>query len=133
MESSSGEFSSFDDSSEQTEIELKSSSTEETEYKDVPKTEELDNQQIDIETESIQTENDDEAKSKPESEKKDEWDDVLGSGGLLKKILKEGQEDTRPKRLELCTINYKCTLEDGKEVEKGENVIIQLSDLEVWI
>lgn len=131
MESSSGEFSSFDDSSEQTEIELKSSSTEETEYKDVPKTEELDNQQIDIETESIQTENDDEAKSKPESEKKDEWDDVLGSGGLLKKILKEGQEDTRPKRLELCTINYKCTLEDGKEVEKGENVIIQLSDLEV--
>lgn len=63
--------------------------------------------------------------------KQDEWEDVLGSGALLKKILQPGTENTRPQRLDMCVLNYKCSLEDGTEVETAENAKIQLGDLEV--
>jgi FKBP-type peptidyl-prolyl cis-trans isomerase len=72
--------------------------------------------------------------STPRPEKIDEepeWIDLLGSESLLKKITKVGQPDTRPQRLQKCTINYELTLSDGTFVERKENQEIQLGDCEV--
>lgn len=66
-----------------------------------------------------------------ESEKKSEWEDLLGSGSLMKRIIKEGQPDTRPQRLERCFINYECRLEDGTLVEGKEYFEMLLGDCEV--
>lgn len=66
-----------------------------------------------------------------EETKKEEWEDVLGSGGLMKKIIREGKSDTRPQRLERCIINYECTLEDGKLVERQDHFELLLGDCEV--
>lgn len=63
---------------------------------------------------------------------KPEWIDLLGSGSILKKIVKEGTPDTRPKRLENCKIRYECTLEDGTIVEKLDDFLFQLGDCEVY-
>lgn len=60
-----------------------------------------------------------------------EWEDVLGSGALMKKTIKEGQPDTKPKRQMICTINYTCTLSNGEFVEKFENLKVQQGDLDV--
>lgn len=60
-----------------------------------------------------------------------EWQDLLGSGGIMKKILVEGKPDTRPQRLERCTINYECTLENGDLIEKEEYIEVLLGDHEV--
>lgn len=68
-----------------------------------------------------------------EKNKKNEWEDLLGSGSLMKKIVREGQPDTRPQRLERCFINYKCMLEDGTLVEEKENFEMLLGDCEVGI
>lgn len=66
-----------------------------------------------------------------EREKKNEWEDLLGSGSLMKKILREGEPDTRPMRLESCFINYVCKLEDGTVVEEKKNFEMLLGDCEV--
>lgn len=63
--------------------------------------------------------------------KTDGWEDILGSGSLLKKIVQEGKPDSRPQRMENCIINYTCTLEDGKLVEKKDKFKVQLGDYEV--
>lgn len=83
-------------------------------------------------------EDSDKFKSKEEDESSDEkkepaneWEDVLGSGALLKKILIEGMENRRPQRLDICTLNYTCSLENGDVVESGTNFTIQMGDLEV--
>lgn len=62
----------------------------------------------------------------------DEWEDILGSGALMKKTIREGEPDTKPKRLMICTINYKCTLENGDLVEQIQNLKLYQGDLEVF-
>lgn len=69
-----------------------------------------------------------------EAKRKDEWQDILGSGVIMKKILKEGEPDSRPRRSEKCLINYTCRLEDADEetfVEKGESYEIGLGEGDV--
>lgn len=60
-----------------------------------------------------------------------EWQDLLGSGSIMKKILIEGKPESRPQRLERCTINYECLLENGDLIEKQENLEVLLGDHEV--
>lgn len=60
-------------------------------------------------------------------ENKDEWVDLLGSGSIMKKIIREGLPDTKPQRLQKCRINYTCTLEDDPEVilqEEGNEIFL---------
>lgn len=68
-------------------------------------------------------------------DKKPEWEDILGSGSVLKKLLKEGDdsEGLRPHRSDICTISYEIRLRDGgKElVEKQERIKIYVGDNEV--
>ncbi len=45
--------------------------------------------------------------------------------------MKEGTPDSRPERSFICKINLEGTLEDGTVVEKEDNRIIQLGDVEV--
>lgn len=61
----------------------------------------------------------------------DEWMDILGNDQLRKKVLKAGLPDSRPNRGDLCTIQIVGKLEDGTIVEKEEETIIQLGDMEV--
>ncbi|XP_046970540.1 peptidyl-prolyl cis-trans isomerase FKBP8-like isoform X2 [Vanessa cardui] len=65
----------------------------------------------------------------------EEWQDVLGSGALLKKILKTGDESegSRPQRTDICRISYELKLRDGTQdlVEKRDHVKIYLGDNEV--
>jgi FK506-binding protein 8 len=76
--------------------------------------------------------NDDSSSPRPEKiDEEPEWIDLLGSESLLKKITKVGQPDTRPQRLQKCTINYELTLSHGTFVERKENQEIQLGDCEV--
>lgn len=49
----------------------------------------------------------------------------------MKKVLKEGTPETRPARAFICTINLEGSLEDGTVVEKQDNLVIQLGDVEV--
>lgn len=65
------------------------------------------------------------------NEKKDQWEDLLGSGCLMKKIIKHGEPDTRPQRLEKCLINYECKLENGTVVEEMKDFEMLLGDCEV--
>ena len=59
---------------------------------------------------------------------KDEWLDILGSGQILKKVLREGQKDTRPQRNDVCVVNIEGKLEDGTVIEKYENLTINAGD-----
>ncbi|XP_049876963.1 peptidyl-prolyl cis-trans isomerase FKBP8 [Pectinophora gossypiella] len=73
-------------------------------------------------------------KEKPAEAKTDEWQDVLGSGTLLKKILKAGDESDglRPHRSDICRISYEVKIRDtGDLVEKRDQVKIYLGDNEV--
>lgn len=66
--------------------------------------------------------------------KTDEWQDVLGSGALLKKIIKEGNESSgsRPQRSDICRISYELKIRDTEHiVEKREQVKIYLGDNEI--
>ncbi|XP_046403600.1 peptidyl-prolyl cis-trans isomerase FKBP8 [Ischnura elegans] len=60
-----------------------------------------------------------------------EWLDILGSGQLKKKVIKAGENDSRPERYHVCVVNIQGTLEDGTVVEKYENYRFQLGDAEV--
>ncbi|KAJ1530594.1 hypothetical protein ONE63_005476 [Megalurothrips usitatus] len=70
-----------------------------------------------------------------ESEKaedgKSEWLDILGSGQIKKKILVEGEKDTRPQRSDLCEINLEGRLKDGTIIEKYDNLFLHAGDGEV--
>ncbi|XP_044736568.1 peptidyl-prolyl cis-trans isomerase FKBP8 [Chrysoperla carnea] len=62
----------------------------------------------------------------------DEWFDVLGSGCLKKKIIKEGLgSETRPQRTDVCTIRLIGKLENGTIVEEFDKLKVQVGDLEV--
>ncbi|CAH2042527.1 unnamed protein product, partial [Iphiclides podalirius] len=65
----------------------------------------------------------------------DEWQDLLGSGALLKKIIKSGDESEglRPHRSDVCRISYEVKIKDGNGeiIEKRDQVKIYLGDNEV--
>lgn len=60
-----------------------------------------------------------------------EWIDVLSTGHLKMKILKQGEPDTRPQPNDVCEIKLKGTLEDGKIVDFYNSLKIQLGCHEV--
>lgn len=57
--------------------------------------------------------------------------DLLGNGQLVKKIITKGLPESRPERLNLCTVNICGKLEDGTVVEEYKNFIFQLGDFEL--
>lgn len=63
-------------------------------------------------------------------ETKDEWMDVLGNGQLKKKVVKEGEDGTRPNKRDMCKLKVVCEV-NGKIVEEEDDVMIQLGDMEV--
>lgn len=64
------------------------------------------------------------------SEKKEDYMDILGNGTLLKKVIKEGQ-DERPEGRDIAVINYTGRLEDGTIVEEERDFVVQIDDVEV--
>lgn len=60
----------------------------------------------------------------------DEWIDILGNGQLKKKVLKKGQDGTRPNRGDMCTLKITGKLKDDTLVEEYDNLVIQLGDIE---
>lgn len=87
-------------------------------------------------TESLETIMSDETVIPEINEKIDnepEWIDMLGSGSVMKKIIKIGTPDTRPKRLQNCKIRYECSLDDGDIVDTSEEFTLQLGDCEVML
>ncbi|XP_022118759.2 peptidyl-prolyl cis-trans isomerase FKBP8 [Pieris rapae] len=64
-----------------------------------------------------------------------EWQDLLGSGSILKKILKKGDdsEGLRPQRSDICRISYELRIRNGKHenIEKRDQVKIYLGDNEI--
>lgn len=64
--------------------------------------------------------------------KEQTYQDILGSGDLLKKIIKQGAHDERPLKGEQVVINLVGRLEDNDDIfEKEENFEITLGDCEV--
>ncbi|XP_050682434.1 peptidyl-prolyl cis-trans isomerase FKBP8 [Leptidea sinapis] len=65
----------------------------------------------------------------------EEWQDLLGSGAILKKIITEGDESEglRPQRNDICKISYEVRHRDGNRdiVEKRDQVKIYLGDSEI--
>lgn len=73
-------------------------------------------------------------KSDADETKTDEWQDVLGSGALLKKIIKVGEESNglRAHRSDICRISYEVKIKDTDHVvEKRDHVKIYLGDNEI--
>ena len=52
----------------------------------------------------------------------DEWDDLLGSGALLKRVVKEGQPRTNPDQDQTCHVSYACYVLDAETGERGDLV-----------
>ncbi|XP_037961794.2 peptidyl-prolyl cis-trans isomerase FKBP8 [Plutella xylostella] len=75
------------------------------------------------------------ANPKSPDEKKEEWQDVLGSKAILKKQLKQGDESEglRPQRGDICRISYELKLRDGNQhvIEKRDQLKIYLGDNEL--
>ncbi|XP_056638956.1 peptidyl-prolyl cis-trans isomerase FKBP8 [Diorhabda sublineata] len=70
--------------------------------------------------------------SKPEEETpKPEWVDLLGSGAIMKKIVVEGEPNSRPRRNEKCVINYSCYLEDETLIQQERNFELNLGESDV--
>ncbi|GJQ85529.1 hypothetical protein Trydic_g10830 [Trypoxylus dichotomus] len=93
--------------------------------------ENLENKTNNVENESAQSDKD-ENKDIPGAEKSpQEWEDILGSGSIMKKTIQAGKADSRPQRLQICEINYESKLESGILVEKCDNFIMQLGDCDV--
>lgn len=59
------------------------------------------------------------------------WVDILGSGQLNKKVLKPGEPDTRPQRLEICLVSGFGKLADDTIVETFDNLEVCLGDGEL--
>lgn len=60
-----------------------------------------------------------------------EWVDLLGSGAIMKKIIKEGTPNTRPERQQMCSIGYELYIKEDKVIEKQEKLEIDLGDSDV--
>lgn len=82
---------------------------------------------------SEQNNKDELSKSVNESEIKEEtYQDILGSGDLLKKIIKQGTSDDRPMKGEQILINLVGRLEEKDDIiEEEKNLEITLGDCEV--
>lgn len=63
----------------------------------------------------------------------DEWLDVLGSGGLKKKVLKAGIVDSRPVKGDTVIIQANGRLEDDTEVDKHTQLTFTIGDGEVIV
>ncbi|KPJ03297.1 PREDICTED: peptidyl-prolyl cis-trans isomerase FKBP8 [Papilio xuthus] len=74
-------------------------------------------------------------KEKSAETQKDEWQDLLGSGALLKKIIKSGDdsEGLRPHRGDICRISYEIKIKDSNEhyFEKRDQIKIYVGDNEI--
>ncbi|XKL59406.1 hypothetical protein PGB90_000422 [Kerria lacca] len=57
------------------------------------------------------------------------WEDILGSGQLLKRIIRTG-EGTRPESRNICEIKYECKYND-KTIEKIDFLKVPVSDSEL--
>lgn len=60
----------------------------------------------------------------------------VGSGVIMKKVLKEGESDSRPTSSNKCLINYTCRLEEADKedfVEKADNYELALGEGDVSI
>lgn len=81
--------------------------------------------------------NSEEEHSRPPIEEKQEpeeqtYQDILGSGDLLKKIIKQGTSDDRPMKGEQIVVNLVGRLEEKDDViEEKTNLEITLGDCEV--
>lgn len=71
-----------------------------------------------------------EQQKQSQTDKKEDYMDILGNGTLLKKILKEGEGD-RPEGRAIVVINYTGRLEDGSIVEQERDHVVQIDDVEV--
>lgn len=67
----------------------------------------------------------------PTEQTEPEWVDILGSGHLLKKILRSPEKGIKPLQSYICTINLKGCLEDGSVVEELDNYKVQIGDAEL--
>ena len=78
-------------------------------------------------------EKDNETKATKEEEEEDpDWVDILGTGHLKKKVLREGQGmDTRPERGQLVTIKSSGQVEGGGQVDCNEEIQFVLGDGDV--
>lgn len=91
----------------------------------------IDDKNNDVNVEPEKTESCEASDNETETSNKDEWEDILGSGSLMKLTVSKGKPNSRPQRLQNCRIRYVCTLDDGTEVEKHDNFELQLGDCEV--
>lgn len=82
---------------------------------------------------SEQNNQDELSQSVNENEIKEEtYLDILGSGDLLKKIIKQGTSDDRPMKGEQILINLVGRLEENEDIiEEEKNLEITLGDCEV--
>ncbi|XP_022181773.1 peptidyl-prolyl cis-trans isomerase FKBP8 [Myzus persicae] len=87
----------------------------------------------DIQLDSEHNNEDVPSQSVNEGEPKEQtYQDILGSGDLLKKIIKQGALDERPMKGEQIVINLVGRLEDNDDIfEKEDNFEITLGDCEV--
>ncbi|GAB6019022.1 hypothetical protein CHUAL_000652 [Chamberlinius hualienensis] len=73
-----------------------------------------------------------EVKNNEDEEPEDGWVDVIGSGDLMKKIIRKGDgAHTRPERAQLVTIRIVGRLENGNIVEDEKEKKITVGDAEV--
>lgn len=84
-------------------------------------------------TESEQNNKNDLTQSVNDNEPSEQtYQDILGSGDLMKKIIKQGALDERPMKGEQIVINLVGHLEDSDEIiEEKKNLEITLGDCEV--
>lgn len=86
-----------------------------------------------VQANSIPTELNSEDSLKEVSESmeiEDEWKDILGNGQLKKKVIKEGEDGTRPNKRDVCILKVVCEV-NGEIVEDKDDFMIQLGDMEV--
>lgn len=97
--------------------------------------ENIENKTANVDNQSVEDEKKEEKEDTPDTVEKaqEEWQDILGSGSIMKKTIRTGKPDSRPQRLQICEINYECKLENGILVEKCNNFIMQLGDCDVFI
>lgn len=93
--------------------------------------EENNQQEVCPENTASETENCSNKENVADEQVADEWVDILGSGVIMKKVLKEGTPDTRPEKQETCTINYELYVEEDDVIQKEENFEIDLGDNDV--
>lgn len=67
-----------------------------------------------------------------EEENEDGWMDVIGSGDLMKKVIRKGKGiNSRPQRGNVATINLTGRLENGEEVDVEQGKKIMVGDADV--